>query len=148
MNMHEYLFHKSGGTTISEDMGWFLMILDGWWWGWTVQQMNYTTHGRIMTTFTIAIRTLLSVYKHNTITYSALEQMSWAWATPTTTLLLHEYTQMSLDHSRRTTWVLDLAMLIHNYSPLSCCMHILSHGLRCLWHGPGTLNNSFNHLIR
>ena len=22
-----------------------------WLWGWTVQQMNYTTHGQIMTTF-------------------------------------------------------------------------------------------------
>ena len=146
MNMHEYLFHKSGGTTISEDMGWFLMILDGWWWGWTVQQMNYTTHGRIMTTFKIAIRTLLSVYKHNTITYNALEQMSWAWAIPTATLLLHEYALIficALAKVDEPTWVLDLAMLIHIYSPPSCCMHYIVTWSKMLLAWPGHFKQQF-----
>ena len=67
-------------VTISEDLGWFLWADAS---GGEAElcskcQMNYTTHGSIMTTFKIGVRMLLSVYNNNTITYNALEQMSWA----------------------------------------------------------------------
>ena len=39
---------------------------------------NELYHSWIMTTFKIGIRMLLSVYNNNTITYNALEKMSWA----------------------------------------------------------------------
>ena len=102
------------------------------------------------TTSKVARRMLLSVYSHITITYNALEQVSWAWAIPTATLLLHDYTlivkcalaNIGVYKHVSYSWTLQIT-LIHTATPLSCCMHILPYGRRCLYQGPGHVKQHF-----
>ena len=55
---------------------------------------------------------------------------------------------MCLGYSRRTNMGLGPcnADINPHAQPLSCCMHMMSHGLRCLCQGPGPFKQWFNHL--
>ena len=56
--------------------------------------------------------------------------------------------QMCLGYSRRTNMGLGPcnADINPHAQPLSCWMHMMSHGLRCLCQGPGPFKQQFSHL--